>query len=105
MHDDELRALVREAVARQMGMTAADDGRAAFGERALPLEAHREVPRDARAGSFDGRAGSPSPAPSWKTHVSHGRYVFLAPTDPDAPCVVQPEVRCHHCGFCQSYGH
>jgi hypothetical protein len=49
-------------------------------------------------------AGSPSLA-ALRAHLSHGRFVFLAPTDPDAPCIVEPQVRCHHCGFCQSYGH
>ena len=48
----------------------------------------------------------PSPdAAAWKTHLSHGRFVFLAPAEPDSPCIVEPHVRCHHCGFCQSYGH
>jgi hypothetical protein len=54
-------------------------------------------------------AGSSSPAiadaVALRAHLSHGRFVFLAPTDPDAPCIVEPQVRCHHCGFCQSYGH
>ena len=69
MHDDDLRRLIRDAIARHLGT-------------------------------------SPPPAPgTWKQHLSHGRFVFLAPTEPDAPCVVEPEVRCHHCGFCQSYGH
>ena len=104
MQEDALRLLIRDAIARHLGMTAAHGDRAAFGERALLLEGHRGVSRDGGAGSLDGRAGSPSPA-TWKTHLSHGRFVFLAPTEPDAPCVVEPQVRCHHCGFCQSYGH
>ena len=37
------------------------------------------------------------------------RYVGETETviwvETDAPCVVEPQVRCHHCGFCQSYGH
>jgi hypothetical protein len=78
MHEDELRALIRDAIARHLDSS--------------------------------GRDGSPSRpcppgAPSWKSHVSHGRFALLAPTEPDAPCVVEPQVRCHHCGFCQSYGH
>jgi len=87
MHDDELRALVREAVARHLG--------AGLGEPPLPLRAPDQSL---------GRDRSPNAA-AWKTHQSHGRFVFLAPTEPDAPCVVEPQVRCHHCGFCQSYGH
>ena len=77
MHDDELRLLVRDAVARHLGTQP-------LGAEALA------------------KAASPA---LWKSHQSHGRFVFLAPTEPDAPCVVEPEVRCHHCGFCQSYGH
>jgi hypothetical protein len=23
----------------------------------------------------------------------------------DGMCVIEPAVRCNHCGFCQSYGH
>jgi hypothetical protein len=23
----------------------------------------------------------------------------------DGMCVIEPRVRCNHCGFCQSYGH
>jgi hypothetical protein len=82
MHDDELRALIRDAVARHLGDAP---GRAGSPSRPLHLSA--------------------APTAAWKTHLSHGRFVFLAPTEPDAPCVVEPQVRCHHCGFCQSYGH
>jgi hypothetical protein len=78
MHEDDLRQLIRDAIAQHLGA--------------------------------EGRAGCPSrPSPETRapylTHLSHGRFVFLAPTEKDAPCVVEPEVRCHHCGFCQSYGH
>ena len=87
MHDDEIRALVREAVARHLGVGPVGT-----------------------TGPTVGPAGTAGPtvvggAVSWKTHSSHGRFVFLAPSEPDAPCVVEPQVNCHHCGFCQSYGH
>lgn len=75
MHEDELRALIRDAVARHLA--------------AVPVPVSPVAPS----------------APAWTSHLSHGRFVFLAPTEPDAPCVVEPHVRCHHCGFCQSYGH
>jgi hypothetical protein len=85
MHEDDLRALIRDAIARHLG------------------------PNDGRDGSPSRPIGSPPASRSlgegYKFHLSHGRFVFLAPTDPDAPCVVEPQVRCHHCGFCQSYGH
>jgi len=89
MHEDELRAMVRDAVARHLGM----DGRG---------RSPNGPPLQARSGNAPYLR--PADAPSWKSHLSHGRFVFLAPTDPDAPCVVEPQVRCHHCGFCQSYG-
>jgi hypothetical protein len=28
----------------------------------------------------------------------------LAPT-PDGSCVIEPDVRCNHCGYCLSHGH
>jgi hypothetical protein len=84
MHEDELRAMVRDAVARHLG----SDGRDGSPSRPSPHESRRCA----------------ADAPPWTSHLSHGRFVFLAPTDPDAPCVVEPQVRCHHCGFCQSYG-
>ena len=78
MHDEEIRALVREVLVRHLanGSPAASSGTAC---RPLAVDP--------------------------KTHPSHGKFVFLAPTDSAAPCVVEPQVRCHHCGFCQSYGH
>ena len=25
--------------------------------------------------------------------------------DGDGACLIEPAVRCNHCGYCQSYGH
>lgn len=81
MHEDQLRALIRDAIAQHLG----SDGRAGMPSRPVAS------PRSGHA--------------PYLTHLSHGKFVSLAPTEPDAPCVVEPHVRCHHCGFCQSYGH
>ena len=81
MHEEELRALIRAAVAQHLS----PDGRGPSQNGPI----------------ISARSGN---AP-YLTHLSHGRFVYLAPTDPDAPCVVEPQVQCHHCGFCQSYGH
>ena len=35
-------------------------------------------------------------------HPSHFRYT-LPPSD--GPCVIEPGVRCNHCGYCESHGH
>ena len=88
MDEEQVRALVREAIARHLGPS----GRVgtSLGTEALAKAA----------------LSRPSPdAAAWKTHLSHGRFVFLAPAEPVSPCIVEPHVRCHHCGFCQSYGH
>lgn len=36
-------------------------------------------------------------------HPSHHRFDLVA--SPDGACIVEPAVRCTHCGFCQSMGH
>ena len=44
-----------------------------------------------------------NPSAPWKAHASHVRFE-LAPTS-DGTCIVEPAVRCNHCGYCQSMGH
>ena len=92
MDEQQVRALVREALARHLG------GRV---ETASTPRAVGAI----GAGGASCQSPAYDPPAAWKAHLSHGRFVFLAPTEPDAPCVVEPQVRCHHCGFCQSYGH
>jgi hypothetical protein len=93
MDEQQVRELVREALARHLGTSGPtfDVGR----NGSLGAEA-----------SANAAPSRPSPdVAAWKAHLSHGRFVFLAPSEPDSPCIVEPHVRCHHCGFCQSYGH
>lgn len=71
MTEDQLRALVRDAVARHLG----------------------------------GAAMSQVAEPVWKSHVSHQKLPVLSGRQGDGPCIVEPDVRCHHCAFCQSLGH
>jgi len=75
--DEDLRALVRDAIARHTGRPALSEARS---------------------------AESKGPAPFGAAHASHGRFVFLAPAE-DGQCVIESAVRCNHCGYCQSYGH
>ena len=63
----------------------------------------RELVRDAIARHTGERAIAP-PAPFNASHISHGRFLTLAPA-PDGQCVIEPAVRCNHCGYCESYGH
>jgi hypothetical protein len=70
MTDEELRELVRDAVARHLRQDAAPH--------------------------------TPSPAGG---HASHGRFPLVSGGDTDGACLIEPAVRCTHCGYCQSYGH
>jgi len=67
----------------------------------------RGLVRDAIARHTGHAGGSPAvaaPVPFGAAHASHGRFVLLAPAE-DGQCVIEPAVRCNHCGYCQSYGH
>jgi hypothetical protein len=35
-------------------------------------------------------------------HVSHDRYAL---PESEGQCLIEPSVRCVHCGYCQSHGH
>jgi hypothetical protein len=70
MTEQELRQLVRDAIAR-----------------------HSESDVVAR----------PQPNTSGM-HASHNRFP-LRSGDEDGACVIEPTVRCNHCGYCLSYGH
>ena len=71
MTDQELRALVRDAVARHLHL-----------DPAAP--------------------GTPSSAGG---HASHAVLPLVRGGDGDGACLIEPAVRCTHCGYCQSYGH
>ncbi len=49
--------------------------------------------------------GQPAPPPSWRAHPSFGRFLVTSGTEEGGPCLIEPNVRCNHCGYCQSYGH
>ena len=72
--DQELRALVRDAIARH--------GRAA------------------------GTPADPAPGPAaLRAGASHGRFPLAGGSADDGQCLIEPGVRCNHCGYCQSLGH
>ena len=84
MNEQELRALVRSTVARHLGTSAPcdmeDAGRgfsraAALGDAALPL-------------------------PLFSSHTLYAGLVNIG----DA-CVIEPAVKCDHCGYCKSHGY
>ena len=38
-------------------------------------------------------------------HASFARLALLRSGDADGACLIEPTVRCNHCGYCLSYGH
>ena len=55
-----------------------------------------------------GRDGAPSASltlDACRHHASHVRLPVLRGGDDDGACLIEPAVRCNHCGFCQSFGH
>jgi hypothetical protein len=84
MTDDQLRAIVRDAVARHLGHAQIE---------------HAQI----------GQAPTVAPAAAASAivlrHSSHYRYALASGEDIDGPCLIEPTVRCNHCGYCQSHGH
>ena len=75
MTDEELRAMVRDAIARHA------------------------VGRAVTAPTFS------TPVAVVRQHPSHALFAVPAGADTDGPCVIEPAVACNHCGYCKSYGH
>lgn len=75
MTEQELRALVRDAVARHMGTA-----RATLPESGASLAVVRQ-------------------------HASHATFAIPAGAEVDGPCLIEPAVMCNHCGYCKSMGH
>jgi hypothetical protein len=69
-------------------------------------DAVRALVRDAiaRIESRDRLSAAPDPSTlvDFSAHPSHYQYA-LPPSD--GPCLIEPGVRCTHCGYCQSHGH
>ena len=76
MTEQELRALVREAIARH-------------------LEGQGEAARPAPSGFVPVAAVV-------HAHLSHAKFALPALGE---SCIIEPAVACNHCGFCKSYGH
>jgi hypothetical protein len=77
MTEQELRALVREAIARHAGIAGTA---AAAGPAAAPIASVRQ-------------------------HASHALFLIPSGAETDGPCLIEPSVPCTHCGYCKSYGH
>ncbi len=75
MNEDALRALVRETLTRL----------------------------ESAGGDAEHPYGTPAHPVTFAAHASHFRYAGL-PTS-GGPCLIEPGVRCNHCGYCESHGH
>jgi len=84
MNEQDVRALVREAIERHLGRPE----------------------RSAKAEHYESHAIVRSAGLQAGQHPSHVLLKVLPGSDADeGMCVIEPRVRCSHCGFCQSYGH
>ena len=79
MTEQELRAIVREAIGRHAASATATAPMAAV-PPSVPFNALRH-------------------------HASHALFAVPAGADAGGPCVIEPAVACNHCGYCKSYGH
>ena len=93
MNEQDVRALVREAIERHLGRPDSATKVAPYRIDAAP-EA-QESP-DIRRARLQSSYGDPS-------HIL--LKVLPGSEVDDGMCVIEPRVRCNHCGFCQSYGH
>jgi hypothetical protein len=57
----------------------------------------RHMGRTEPARHLEGPPAGPDP--------SRARFVLPDGSDGDGACLIEPAVRCNHCGYCQSYGH
>jgi hypothetical protein len=62
------------------------------------------VMRHLAAGDAAEPAGVVDPPANVAFHPSHVRLALVS-GDGDGACLIEPAVRCNHCGYCQSYGH
>jgi hypothetical protein len=76
MTEQELRALVREAIARHVAGSAGG---------AAPLHV--------------------SPAGRPLRDPAHAMFRLAEGADTGGPCLIEPAVACNHCGYCKSFGH
>ncbi len=82
MTEDQLRAVVRDAIAQHTRSGSAG-----------PLAMRSVTPASAL------------PIAVLRQHISHALFAVPAGADTDGPCVIEPAVACNHCGYCKSYGH
>jgi hypothetical protein len=81
MTDQELRGMIRESIARHVGADAEPARETAY------------------------VSGTRVPAGAYGAHASHARLALVTGGDENGACLIEPAVRCNHCGYCQSQGY
>ena len=64
----------------------------------------REMVRASIAKTAGVHPDLPAP-PLSSAHGSFARLALLRSGDDEGACLIEPSVRCNHCGYCLSYGH
>ena len=78
MTDDEIRSLVRVAIQKHLG-----PGATPIERQSAPLVTPPQPPL---------------------LSISFSRYALPRAED-DTMCIIEPDVKCNHCGYCQCHGH
>jgi hypothetical protein len=71
----------------------------------LPDSELRALVRDAIARHAGRGRDAAESSPSSGPHPSHDRFALLRSGDDEGACLIEPSVRCNHCGYCVSQGH
>jgi hypothetical protein len=77
MNEQELRSIVRDAIARHV----------------------------VGSGAAHAAPSPPVPFNVVRQHASHALFTVPAGAETGGACVIEPAVACNHCGYCKSYGH
>jgi hypothetical protein len=83
MDEQQVRLLVRQAIARHMD---------------APAPSSQPAPVRPSAGT------PPTPAGPHAALVSFAQFHLVRPAG-ETECLIEPTVACNHCGHCQCYGH
>jgi hypothetical protein len=107
MNDDELRAMIREAIARHLGSPGEEES-SANAVALPPSSAQSSRTALAFTKSFVASTEAPFAGEGGKAlaeRASHLQFPLQRGGDGDGACLIEPSVRCNHCGYCLCYGH
>ena len=59
----------------------------------------------ARIGTRGGQPAAPDPSTLVDPRAFASNFRYNLTPSADGSCVIEPNVRCNHCGYCLSHGH